>query len=115
MGEIKYHPPRFYKPSDKMCRVVYYKSPTCEHRWFYIARRCGEKKGFNECRVFKPHGFIPHYVGSPILAPPRQCPECDKGGKYDGNDTRMVLEDGFGCEHWGMGETHVYKSRCVIL
>lgn len=98
-----------------MCRVVYYKSPTCEHRWLRIARKCGEKKGFNECSVFKPHGFIPHRVGSAKFAPPKTCPECDLKEKYDGNEIRMVLEDGYECYHWGEGEDQMYKHRCVIL
>lgn len=71
-----------------MCRTQHYISTTCAHSWFEILESCKKETNFSTCPSFKDgrlRGLKP-----PGIRLPRKCPECDLGGKYDGDTVRMV-------------------------
>ncbi|EGD95356.1 hypothetical protein TESG_02842 [Trichophyton tonsurans CBS 112818] len=101
-----------------MCRTVYFKSPSCKHRWIIIGQPCAKDPGFSKCKVFKTKGILPFDAGGPILAAEKTCPVCHLKGKYDRNLTRMVESD----VCWfrqpgrkGNKKTVYVDLRCAIL
>lgn len=79
-----------------MCRVVAYKSRTCNHRWLTITARCAPSTGFTTTPVhdFRSDGCS--ILGRPSFtnAPAGTCPNCDLKGQYDGNTIRLVIGNG---------------------
>lgn len=73
-----------------MCRTVYWKSPTCEHRWLSIGQPCPKDAGFDKCKALKTKGLLPFTPGGSVRAAHGTCPKCDLKGKYDGNMVRML-------------------------
>ncbi|EXJ89358.1 hypothetical protein A1O3_02425, partial [Capronia epimyces CBS 606.96] len=75
-----------------MCQVESHKSQTCGHKWATIVKHCHEGAGFSENSV---HAFTRARTGlfqpKYIPAPAGSCPNCDKKGDYDANETRMIL------------------------
>ncbi|EHY58002.1 uncharacterized protein HMPREF1120_06020 [Exophiala dermatitidis NIH/UT8656] len=77
-----------------MCQIESYRSSTCGHKWVTIVKRCGSPgTGFNKDNAV--HSYTRARTG--LLEPKYLsvaaggCPNCDKRGNYDANETRMIL------------------------
>lgn len=78
-----------------MCQTAYYRSQTCLHYWIIITKPCRGPpphlvdRDFSTCPLFA-NGFASRLKIAPAIAQAHTCPECDQGGVYDGDFTRMV-------------------------
>lgn len=79
--------------SPEMCQTESFQSHTCAHRWMTIVKPCQPGTGFSSAHY---HKYTPTRKGSLavryVAAAANSCPSCDKKGDYDGNLTRMVLD-----------------------
>jgi len=77
-----------------MCQTESFASHTCAHKWMTIVKPCRHGGGFSSSNY---HEYIPARQGAfaprYIAATANSCPSCNKKGDYDGNLTRMVIEN----------------------
>lgn len=83
---------RSHRPPE-MCQTESFQSHTCAHRWMTIVKPCQPGTGFSSAHY---HKYTPTRKGPLaaryVAAAANSCPSCDKKGDYDGNLTRMVLD-----------------------
>lgn len=100
-----------------MCRTVYFKSVTCDHRWVGIGQPCEKDSGFDKCGMLKNQRILPFTVGGPIDAVAKSCPVCDTKDDYDGNQIRVVQADRIRFRYQLGPTRRVYfdSSCCIIM